>query len=61
MSCSAFRPTRLQMQSQFYTPWDIASDGWFIMARSVTAATQIEAPLIVVENWLEELRARLGN
>ena len=31
------------------------------MARSVTAATQIDAPLIVVENWFEELRARLGN
>jgi Tol biopolymer transport system component len=50
-----------QQQSQFYTPWDIGPDGRFIMARSVTAATQIEAPLIVVENWFEELKARLGN
>ncbi len=33
----------LQQQSQVYTPWDIAPDGRFIMARSVTAATQIEA------------------
>ena len=51
----------LQIPSQFYTPWDIGPDGRFIMARSVTAATQIEAPLIVVENWFEELRARLAN
>ena len=35
--------------------------GRFIMARSVTAAKQIDAPLIAVENWFEELRARLGN
>ncbi len=31
------------------------------MARSMTAATQIEAPLIVVENWFEELKELLGN
>ncbi len=31
------------------------------LARSVTAAKQIDAPLIAVENWFEELRARLGN
>jgi hypothetical protein len=31
------------------------------MARSVTAATRIEAPLVIVENWFEELKVRLGN
>ncbi len=56
-----FPPDLLQIQSQFYTPWDIAPDGRFIMARSMTAATQIEAPLIVVENWFEELKELLGN
>ena len=54
-------PYLLQIQSQFYTPWDVAPDGRFIMARSMAAATQIEAPLIVVENWFEELKVRLGN
>ena len=57
----SFPPELLQIPSQFYTPWDIGPDGRFIMARSVTAATQIEAPLIVVENWFEELKARLAN
>ncbi|MCZ6918113.1 MAG: hypothetical protein O7I93_15175, partial [Gemmatimonadetes bacterium] len=54
-------PDLQQTPSNFYTPWDIASDGRFIMARSMTPATQIEAPLIVVENWFEELKERLGN
>ena len=31
------------------------------VSRSVTAATQNEAPLIVVENWFEKLKVRLGN
>ncbi|MCZ6918469.1 MAG: protein kinase [Gemmatimonadetes bacterium] len=56
-----FPPELLLMQSPFYTPWDIASDGRFIMARSMTTATQTDAPLIVVENWFEELKALLGN
>ena len=54
-------PDLQQTPSEFYTPWDIAPDGRFIMARSMTAATQIEAPLIVVENWFEELKELLGN
>jgi protease II len=56
-----FPPSLLQMEADFYTPWDVAADGRFIMVRSVAAASQIEAPLIVVENWFEELRARLEN
>ena len=46
---------------EFYTPYDIAPDGRFIMARNVTPASTIQAPLIVVENFFEELKAKVGN
>ncbi len=45
---------------EFYTPHDVAPDGRFIMARSVTPATTMQASLIVVENWFEELKEKLG-
>ena len=46
---------------EFYTPYDIGPDGRFIMARSVTPPSTVEAPLIVVENFFEELKAKVGN
>lgn len=49
------------LQSNFYTPWDIAADGRFIMARSIEAPSQLEAPLVVVENWFTELEEKVGN
>jgi eukaryotic-like serine/threonine-protein kinase len=49
------------VQSQFYTPWDVASDGRFIMTRRIAGPSPLEAPLIVVENWFEELKAKVGN
>jgi serine/threonine-protein kinase len=45
---------------EFYTPYDIGPDGRFIMARSVTPPSTVEAPLIVVENFFEELKAKVG-
>ncbi len=45
---------------EFYTPHDVARDGRFVMARSLTPRSTIEAPLIVVENWFEELKENLG-
>jgi Tol biopolymer transport system component len=43
----------------FYTPWDITPDGRsFIMARRTRVQAGQEAPLILVENWLEELRQK---
>ena len=48
------------VDAAYYTPWDVASDGRFIMARSVAGPSQLEAPLIVVENWFEELKAKVG-
>jgi eukaryotic-like serine/threonine-protein kinase len=41
----------------WYTPWDVAPDGRFIMVRSVHPGRFVDAPLIVMENWLEELKA----
>ena len=46
--------------NEYYTPFDVASDGRFIMARQVTEAASLEAPLIVVDNWFEELRQKVG-
>jgi len=31
------------------------------MARSLTSPNQLDAPLIVVEDWFEELKAKLRN
>ena len=39
-----------------YTPHDVAPDGRFIMARRVPVSEGLEAPMIVVENWIEELK-----
>jgi hypothetical protein len=37
-----------------YTPYDVASDGRFIMARVVESAANKAAPLTLVENWFQE-------
>jgi eukaryotic-like serine/threonine-protein kinase len=47
-------------QTEFYTPFDVGPDGRFIMARSATPAATLQAPLIVVDNWFEELKRTLG-
>lgn len=43
-----------------YTPYDIGPDSRFIMARRVRSEPGQVAPLIVVENWFEELKQKLG-
>ncbi len=51
----------LGVESSYYTPWDVAADGRFIMARLLrTSGDQAEAPVIVVEHWFEELKAKMG-
>jgi serine/threonine-protein kinase len=47
--------------NEYYTPHDVAADGRFIMARLVPAPPGTEAPIIVVENWLEELKLQVRN
>jgi len=46
---------------EFYTPYDVAPDGRFLMAKLVTQASSVRAPLIVVDNWFTELKARMKN
>jgi eukaryotic-like serine/threonine-protein kinase len=44
----------------WYTPWDVAPDGRFIMVRSVDSGALMDSPLIVVENWFEELKRKVA-
>ena len=46
--------------TEYYTPFDVAADGRFIMARQVTPSSALELPLIVVDNWFEELKRKVG-
>jgi serine/threonine-protein kinase len=45
--------------SLYYTPWDVAADGRFIMTRVVSAEEEQSVTLVVVENWLDEVRGML--
>jgi serine/threonine-protein kinase len=47
------------LASSYYTPWDVGPDGRFIFARPVENATQPDSPLIVVENWTEEVKLKV--
>ncbi|MDH5805021.1 MAG: protein kinase [Gemmatimonadota bacterium] len=47
------------LTSWFYTPWDVAADGRFIMTKSVSRYLWEQATIVVVENWLQEARALL--
>ncbi|HXI19581.1 MAG TPA: hypothetical protein VNH46_00765, partial [Gemmatimonadales bacterium] len=52
-------PERLSaLGAKYYTPWDVGPDGSFIMAQSAETEAN-RTPLVVVENWLEEVQARL--
>ena len=44
-----------------YTPFDISPDGKrFLMARVARPASAQLAPLLMIENWFTELRAKTG-
>jgi hypothetical protein len=49
----------VHLDTRFYSPWDVGPDGRFIMARAVGAGTGAGSPLVVVENWLDEIRAKV--
>jgi serine/threonine-protein kinase len=49
----------LGAEALYYTPWDVARDGRFLMARLVGGEAGQSGALVVVENWIEELRAKL--
>ena len=42
----------------FYTPWDVAADGRFIMAR-LRRRESAGSTVVIAENWLTELKARM--
>jgi len=48
----------LRVEYLFYTPWDVAPDGRFIMAR-LRRAENDASTVVVAENWLTELRSRM--
>jgi hypothetical protein len=47
------------LEPNWYTPWDVAPDGRFIFARSREGGRDRRAPLIVIENWMEEVKAKV--
>jgi Tol biopolymer transport system component len=49
----------LAAEALYYTPWDVARDGRFLMARLVGGDPGQTAALVVVENWIEELKAKV--
>ena len=53
------RDELLGAEALYYTPWDVARDGRFIMARLVSGELNQAGVLVVVENWIEELKAKL--
>ena len=52
-------PELRRVETAYYTPWDVARDGRFIMARRVESGPFTAGAIVVVENFLEELKARV--
>jgi eukaryotic-like serine/threonine-protein kinase len=53
-------PDLLAVETTYYTPWDVAPDGRFLMARRVDQGPGAPAQTyVVVENFSAELKARL--
>ncbi|MFN2316694.1 MAG: protein kinase [Gemmatimonadales bacterium] len=52
------REELLGAEALYYAPWDVARDGRFLMARLVGGDPGREAAIVVVENWIEELKAK---
>ncbi|HEX5819527.1 MAG TPA: protein kinase [Gemmatimonadales bacterium] len=45
---------------EYYTPFDVAPDGRFLMARRVRGREGSQAPLLLTTNWFSVLRQQLG-
>ena len=52
-------PELLSVEYAYYTPWDVARDGRFLMARLREANSAKASTVVVAENWLTELKARM--
>ena len=51
---------RPYLSSQFHPFYDVTPDGQFLMVRSENGDPQ-DGDLILVENWFEELKTKVGN
>ena len=50
----------LRVETAYYTPWDVAPDGHFIMARiAATGGVSSSPTLVVVENFFQELKRKM--
>jgi hypothetical protein len=49
----------LGAESLYYTPWDVGRDGRFLMARLINGGPGDVGSLVVVENWFQELKAKV--
>jgi hypothetical protein len=49
----------LRLEYKFYTPWDVAPDGRFLMVRTRRTASSGGRTVVIVENWTQELQARM--
>jgi hypothetical protein len=49
----------LGAESLYHTPWDVGRDGRFLMARLISGGPGDVESLVVVENWLQELKAKV--
>jgi serine/threonine-protein kinase len=47
------------LDGEYYAAWDVAPDGRFLFARSLEDRDNRRTPLIVIENWVEEVKARV--
>ena len=49
----------LGVEALYYAPWDVDRNGRFLMARLVGDDSRQSGALVVVENWIEELKAKV--
>ena len=55
------RPELYLSTAEFYTPYDLSPDGQrFIMARRTTPGPSHVGSMVMVQNWFEELKTKVG-
>ncbi len=58
----ALPPAILAPLTEHYTVYDVSRDDRrFVMARRVGFEDRVQGSLVIVENWFEELKAKVGN
>jgi serine/threonine-protein kinase len=49
----------LAPEATYYTPWDVAADGRFLMVRGAGGDEGEPGAIVVAEHWVEELKAKM--